>query len=153
MGLETEVFTATPHVQAGTLAIDTRSSTVGTFREAQAGLHFRMTTWAFNAVFRYPGARWQPYIGLGPAIFFGHVKGTGQSCNNTCVGRAVNTSSISPGLTAHVGLRYLLTPHVSVFGETKFAYTQAHFDRVRSLSDISVSYQMLFFLVGAGYHF
>lgn len=67
LGLETDVFTTTPHVMAGTIAIDTKSSTVGTFREAQSGVHLRFTTWAFSLMARYPALHWQPYAGIGPA--------------------------------------------------------------------------------------
>ncbi len=48
-------MTATSHVMAGTIAIDTKSQTVGTFREAQSGVHLRITTGAVSVVVRYPG--------------------------------------------------------------------------------------------------
>src|SRR6188472_4167832 len=54
LGAETDVFTTTPHVMSGTIAIDTNSSTVGIFREAQSGVHLRFTTWAFSLLARYP---------------------------------------------------------------------------------------------------
>lgn len=153
LGVETEAFTATPHVMAGTLAINTNSSSVGTFSEAQTGLNLRVTTWAFNVLIRYPGERFQPYAGMGPGIFFGHVKGTGLSCNNTCQGPAVDASSTSPGLNTQLGLRYLLTEHVGMFVEWKFNHTTAHFDHVRSLSNLSVSYNAHSLMFGLGYHF
>jgi opacity protein-like surface antigen len=153
LGFETEALTATPHVQAGTIAIDTGSSAIGTFREAQTGLHLRMTTWAFTLLARYPGVKFQPYAGIGPAIFFAHVRGTGLSCNNTCAGPNVDSSSISPGFNAQLGLRYLITSHVALFGEWKFTRTSAHFDHVRSLSNIDLDYQAHFVMFGVGYHF
>jgi hypothetical protein len=65
LGLETDVFTTTPHVMSGTIAIDTKSSTVGTFQEAQSGVHLRFTTWAFSLLARYPGSIGSLTPGLG----------------------------------------------------------------------------------------
>ena len=153
LGLETDVFTTTPHVMAGTIAIDTKSSTVGTFREAQSGVHLRFTTWAFSLMARYPARHWQPYAGIGPAIFWGHASGTGLSCNNTCPGPAVDTSSVTPGWASQAGLRYVTDASVVLFGEWKYMSTTAHFDQVRSFSNIDVHYHAHLFLAGIGYQF
>ena len=125
LGVEAELLTATPHVMAGTIAIDTKSQTVGTFREAQSGLHLRMTTGAVSVLARYPGLRWQPYAGLGPAIFWGRATGTGLSCDHRCQGPEVSTTSVTPGWTVQAGLRYLVTPHLGLFGEWKYQSTTA----------------------------
>ncbi|HVG01530.1 MAG TPA: hypothetical protein VM842_01515 [Nitrospira sp.] len=153
LGLETDVFNTTPHVMAGTIVIDTKSPTVGTFREAQSGVHLRFTTWAFSLLARYPGLHWQPYAGIGPAIFWGHASGTGLSCNNTCPGPSVDTSSVSPGWASQAGLRYVTDASIVWFGEWKYMSTTAHFDRVRSFSNIEVHYHAHLLLVGVGYQF
>ncbi|MEP7153025.1 MAG: outer membrane beta-barrel protein [Nitrospira sp.] len=153
LGLEAELLTATPHVMAGTIAIDTKSQTVGTFREAQSGVHLRMTTGAVSVLVRYPGLHWQPYAGVGPAVFWGHASGTGLSCDHRCQGPEVETSSVTLGWTSQLGLRYLVTPQVGVFGEWKYQSTTAHFDQVRSLSHLDVSYQTHLVVVGVSYHF
>lgn len=153
LGLETDVFTTTPHVMAGTIAIDTNSSTVGTFREAQSGVHLRFTTWAFSLLARYPGLHWQPYAGIGPAIFWGHASGTGLSCNNTCPGPPIDTSSVTPGWTSQAGLRYVTDASIVLFGEWKYMSTTAQFDQVRSFSNIEVHYHTHFLLAGIGYQF
>jgi hypothetical protein len=153
LGLETDVFTTTPHVMAGTIAVDTKSSTVGTFREAQSGVHLRFTTWAFSLMARYPARHWQPYAGIGPAIFWGHASGTGLSCNNTCPGPSVDTSSTTLGWASQAGLRYVTEASVVLFGEWKYMSTTANFDQVRSFSNIDVHYQAHMLLAGIGYQF
>ncbi len=153
LGIEAELLTATPHVMAGTIAIDTKSQTVGTFREAQSGVHLRMTTGAVSVLARYPGLRWQPYIGFGPAVFWGRARGTGLSCDHRCQGPEVATTSVTPGWTAQAGLRYLVTPHLGLFGEWKYQQTTAHFDQVRSLSNLDVSYEAHLLVAGISYHF
>ncbi len=153
LGVETDVFTTTPHVMSGTIAIDTKSSTVGTFREAQSGVHLRFTTWAFSLLARYPGLHWQPYAGIGPAIFWGHASGTGLSCNNTCPGPSVDTSSTTFGWTSQAGLRYVTDASVVLFGEWKYMSTTANFDQVRSFSNIDVHYHAHMLLAGIGYQF
>ncbi len=153
LGLEAELLTATPHVMAGTIAIDTKSQTVGTFREAQSGVHLRMTTGAVSVVVRYPGVQWQPYAGIGPAVFWAHASGTGLSCDNRCPGPDIDTTSVTPGWTSQLGLRYLMTPQLGLFGEWKYMSTTAHFDQVRSLSNLGLSYEAHVFLAGVSYHF
>ena len=153
LGVETDAFTTTPHVMAGTISIDTNSSTVGTFREAQSGVHLRFTTWAFSLLARYPGTHWQPYAGIGPAIFWGHASGTGLSCNHTCPGPSVDTSSVTPGWATQAGLRYVTDASIVLFGEWKYMSTTAHFDQVRSFSNIDVHYHAHLLLAGVGYQF
>lgn len=153
LGIEAELLTATPHVMAGTIAIDTKSQTVGTFREAQSGVHLRMTTGALSILVRYPGQQWQPYAGIGPAVFWGHASGTGLSCDHRCQGPEVDTTSMTLGWTSQLGLRYLVTPQIGLFGEWKYQSTTAHFDQVRSLSHLEVSYETHIVMVGVSYHF
>jgi opacity protein-like surface antigen len=65
----------------------------------------------------------------------------------------VQTTSLTPGWTAQAGLRYLITPHLGLFGEWKYQSTTAHFDQVRSLSHLDVSYQTHILMGGVSYHF
>ncbi len=129
LGVEAELLTATPHVMAGTIAIDTKSQSIGTFREAQSGVHLRMTTGTVSLVVRYPGLRWQPYVGIGPAVFWARANGTGLSCDHRCQGPEVETTSITPGWTSQLGLRYLLTPPLGLFDEWKYQSTTAQLIR------------------------
>ena len=70
LGVEAELLTATPHVMAGTIAIDTKSQTVGTFREAQSGVHLRMTTGAVSILVK------QWCVSGGPRRSVGHPPGS-----------------------------------------------------------------------------
>lgn len=124
-GIETEAYTSTPHVR--------QERTV-------AGGHLRVTTWAANAVYRYPGKVFQPYAGIGGGVFFaGYESGqTGRS-----------DSSISPGLNVQVGLRVLLNKEIALFTEYKFNHTRMNF----ADSNTRATYQANLFVFGVGYHF
>lgn len=122
-GVETEAYTLTPHIkQQGTTP----------------GAHLRVTTWATNLVYRYPGEFFQPYAGVGVGMFF--ARGSDTSSSDT---------SISPGLNVQAGLRVMVTNQVALFGEYKFNSTQMHFKD----ADLSAQYKASLFVFGVGYHF
>lgn len=74
-GLETEAYTLTPHIKQQAVAIS--GIPVGTI----PGTHLRITTWAFNVVYRYPGEIVQPYAGVGGGIVFAQASNaTGSDC-------------------------------------------------------------------------
>lgn len=115
LGLETEVFNTTPHVkqQTGTVSFGGASAT-----DTFTGLNVRVLTWApINLVVRYQAGQLEPYAGVGMGVFFARIKDgeTGGSSSSTTV-----------GLNTQVGLRYLVTQNVSLFGEWK--YNRASFD-------------------------
>lgn len=126
-GVETEVYTLTPHIKQQVV------TPPGTLQE---GSHLRVTTWAANAVYRYPGEVFQPYAGVGMGMYFAH-------------NAAVSDSSISPGLNVQAGLRVLVTKQVALFGEYKFNSTEMHFKD----SNVSEQYKASLFVFGVGYHF
>lgn len=131
-GVETEVYTLTPHIKQQAVAYDGIPG--GTLQ----GSHLRVTTWAANAVYRYPGEVFQPYAGVGLGMYFAHASNA-----------AVSGSSISPGLNVQAGLRVLVTKQVALFGEYKFNSTQMHFKD----TDESEQYKASLFVFGVGYHF
>ena len=122
-GVETEAYTLTPHIKQ---------------QGATPGAHLRVTTWATNLVYRYPGEVFQPYAGVGVGAFF--ARGSDTSSSDT---------SISPGLNVQAGLRVLVTKQVALFGEYKFNSTQMHFKD----ADLSAQYKASLFVFGVGYHF
>ena len=63
-GVETEAYTLTPHIKQQAVAIN--GIPAGTI----SGSHLRVTTWAANVVYRYPGEVFQPYAGVGVGLFF-----------------------------------------------------------------------------------
>jgi opacity protein-like surface antigen len=144
-GLETEAFNTTPHIkqQFTTITVPNAGSVGGVL----SGDHFRVLTWApANLIFRYPSTRLQPYVAIGPGIFFAQVKTT-QS------GFEGSQSSTKIGLNAQVGLRYYITRHVTVFGEWKYNYARFNFSENDTQFGFKATYSMNHVAFGLGYHF
>jgi opacity protein-like surface antigen len=117
-GLEAEIFNATSHVkqQTQTFFAPNGSAVASTL---QPGAHFRVLTIApVNLMFRYHKTRLQPYVGIGPGIFF--AKLSSSDVPNT-------QKDTRLGLNAKAGLEYFFTRRVSVFGEYKFNYARFNF--------------------------
>lgn len=131
-GVETEAYTLTPHIKQQAVAIN------GIPAGTTPGAHLRVTTWATNLMYRYPGEVFQPYAGVGMGVFFAGVSDTSSS-----------DTSVSPGLNVQAGLRVLVTKQVALFGEYKFNSTQMHFKD----ADLSAQYKASLFVFGVGYHF
>lgn len=162
-GVEAEIFNTTPHIkqQPVTLTSPTpptftpagggapvtlptnQFSTIGSFQ----GAHFRVLTLApLNFVFRYPGHRLQPYVAVGPGVFFGKI--------STAVTAGPDSqSSTTLGLNTQVGLRYHLTRHVSMFGEWKYNYARFNFKENENFFGVKSTYSMNHVAFGLAYHF
>lgn len=132
LGVETELFHTSPHAkqQPVTLAGMTTTS---------PGFNLNVTTWAINALVRYPGEKFQPYAGVGLGVFFAEAKFQGQSDKDTV-----------PGLNALAGLRYFLTERVALFAEYK--YNRAAFEFTNAIG-IKADYSANHFLGGLSVHF
>ncbi len=144
-GLETELFNTTPHIkqQLTTINIPNAGSVSGVL----SGDHFRVITWApANLVFRYPSSRLQPYIAVGPGIFFARVQ-------TTQAGFEGSQSSTKVGLNTQVGLRYYITRRVTVFGEWKYNYARFNFSENDTQFGFKATYSMNHVVFGLGYHF
>jgi opacity protein-like surface antigen len=114
LGVETEFFYTNPHIKQQDIGFTVGGVPAGTFNFA--GHHVRVATWAVNLILRYWGERFQPYLGVGPGIFWGRMSGLD-------IGTGSDTSL---GLNALAGTRFLLTEHVALFGEYK--YNRVTFD-------------------------
>jgi opacity protein-like surface antigen len=153
-GLETEAFYTTPHIKQQHTTITIQPGTFngtpvpgGTAAGELSGDHFRVLTWApVNFMFRYHRTRLQPYIGVGPGVFFGRIHQTTQGFEGS-------QSSTRVGLNAKVGLDYFITRHVSVFGEWKYNLVQFRFAASDTQLAYSTTYQMHMAVVGLSYHF
>ncbi len=79
-----------------------------------------VTTWGFNAIFRYPGEWFQPYIGGGLGLYFAEI---------TLDGFGTATDSVVPGINALAGIRAFLNEgkSIAVFAEYKFNYAKFKF--------------------------
>jgi opacity protein-like surface antigen len=110
LGVETEVTYSNPHVKQGALTFSGPGGQLTT--QVLAGLHQRMIMWApVTLLLRYPGYRLQPYVGVGPAVFFANLNGPSAPPGQS--GTAI-------GLNAEAGVRYFITRHWSLSSEGKY---------------------------------
>jgi outer membrane protein W len=145
LGIETEIFYTTPHIKDQN---DTISGPSGSVSGQISGEHNRIVTWApMNLVLRYHKTRLQPYIAVGPGIFFTTRKdATGGTQSGTTI-----------GLNSQVGVRYYITRSWTVFGEGK--YNLARIGYISKDSDPNAAlgyratYSAFIFSVGLSYHF
>lgn len=146
-GVEAEIFHTTPHIQQ---QITTVTTPFGSATTGFQGLNFRMLTLApFNLVFRYPAKRLQPYVAVGPGIFFARLKDAQTD---------ESQSSTKLGLNMQLGLRYFMSRHVALFGEYKFNYVRLDFKETNvgqptGLDGFDATYSAHNFVFGVGYHF
>jgi opacity protein-like surface antigen len=113
LGIETGLSYTTPHVEEGSI---TFSGPGGSLSSPNlSGLSHRMIIWDADLVFRYPGYRLQPYIGIGPSFYFANLKGPDAPPGQ---------SATSIGFNAEGGIRYYLTRQWALFGEGKYNYTR-----------------------------
>lgn len=145
LGIETEVFTATPHAKQ---YMATATVPAGSATFVQPGGSVRATTWAFNLLVRHQMGNFEPYAGIGPGIFFASYGAPNGA------GGMSNASDTSIGLNTQLGLRYRLTDHVALFGEWKYNSASMKFDRATLPgTNIEGQYSAHILAVGLGYHF
>ena len=161
-GLEAEVFYSTPQIKQQDIGF--RSSTPFTFTPSGGGpstslgnqltavgiqgANFQVWTIApLNFVFRYPGRRLQPYIGIGPGIFMGRIKDPSITQGDN------SQSSTKFGLNAFVGVRYFFTRHVSAFAEGKYNYVRFNFEENPNFFGFKATYAPISASIGVAYHF
>jgi opacity protein-like surface antigen len=116
LGLEVEAFNSTPHSRQQNITFRGPGGSVST---TLPGINNRVTVLAFNAIIRYPGDWLQPYIGMGPGIFFVRSRGWGESVSDTTV-----------GFNAQAGLNVRLGQRWGVFGEYKYNWAKLRFDNL-----------------------
>ncbi len=139
LGVETEVFNATPHVKQQNLTIG------GIDFGTAPGLNFRVLTWApVNIVVRYQMGAFEPYAGVGPGVFFSRLSDGTDSSSSTDI-----------GLNAQLGLRYRVTTNLALFGEWKFNHANLSHSNFLGVNgfDVSADYNAHNLVFGVGYHF
>jgi opacity protein-like surface antigen len=137
LGIETEVFNATPHVQQ-------QGATIGNLSGILLGLSNRVLMWAPVVVLvRYQAGAFEPYAGVGIGLFFSNLAARGQSDTDTNV-----------GLNTQAGIRYRVNQNLSLFTEWKYNYANIEHDNIAG-SALSLSYDYNVHIVagGIGYHF
>ncbi len=145
LGLETEVFVTQPGIKQQDVTLTGPSGST-TFTGVP-GFNFRVVTWApLNIELRYPGRRFQPYVGAGPGIFFARVKDS--------VTGDQQTDDWSLGLNAHAGLRFFLVRRLALFAEAKYTgLTRFKFKETPNLDGYDATYNAFHGVLGVSYHF
>ncbi len=175
LGIELEAFTSKPNIKSQTLSsvqnvtfspgpvtiTNCNPITAPQFcpqsvrTNSQVSLtetSLRVTTVAFSVVARYPGERFQPYVGVGAgAFYFSASSGSFRSFQGTQPSGSIKDSQWVPGLNAFGGLRYFITKEWGLFGEAK--YNNAPINELDSELGISGTYSILNFIGGIAYRF
>jgi opacity protein-like surface antigen len=156
LGFEAEGFNTTPHFEQ---------------QGSVPGSHLRVTTAAFNVVARAQlacdddrtdrsdiGGRsrgtsperdnrglchFQPYVGVGPGVFFARASNNGTSSSDNGV----------VGFNAVAGVRYFFTEHVALFGEYKYNRATFEFDAVAGGGGLTGDYSASHVVGGLSFHF
>jgi len=150
LGLEAEVFNTTPHIKQQDVTFSGPSGPVGTVN--LPGVNFRVLTLApLNLTLRYHKTRLQPYIAVGPGIFFARIQDPSITSDNT-------QSDTAFGLNAQAGLRYYMTRHFTVFMEGKFNHARFNFPETPpgpsfNLFGFDSTYNMFHVSFGLSYNF
>ena len=147
LGVEIESFTTTPHRPAQRLTLNAPG--VGTIQQDEPGATNRIVFVSPNLVMRYQAGSFEPYVGIGPGVFFLHQK------QLTASGTDYSQSSTRFGLNTQVGLRYRMTEHVSLFGEWKYSYARINLSGQADVNHfgINAGINLHHFIFGVGYHF
>ena len=95
IGIETGVSYSTPHIKEGSLTFSGPGGSATT--PSLSGIHQRMIIWDADVIFRYPKYRLQPYIGIGPSLYFANLSGPAAPPGQ---------SATSIGFNAEGGVRY-----------------------------------------------
>ena len=143
LGVETEVFNTNPNIKQQNI---TASGPGGTVTFNNPGSTLRVLNWSpVTVVMRYQAGRFEPYVGVGMGVYFSHLSSGGESTSDTNV-----------GLNTQLGLRYKVTPHLSLFGEWKTNRVKFHFDASTpngNVGGFKADYGVNLLAFGIGYHF
>lgn len=149
LGVELEAFVTTPHRPAQRLTLNAPG--IGTIQQDEPGATNRIVVVSPLVMVRYRAGAFEPYAGVGPAVFFLHQE------QLTASGSPANYSQSNTGygLNTQVGLRYRLTGHISVFGEWKYNYGRIDLAGQANVNHFGINAlsQLHHFVFGVGYHF
>ena len=147
IGIESGLSFANPHIKEGTVTL---SNSIGSASGTFGGVHQRMIIWdVATLMFRYPRYRLQPYVGIGPALFFANLNGPDAPPGQ---------SATAIGLNAEIGARYYITRRWALFGEGQYhrarlGYTSNDDDATADPFGFRATYSALTLSLGLSYHF
>jgi opacity protein-like surface antigen len=147
IGIETGVSYTTPHIKEGSLTFSGPGGSAPS--PSLSGIHQRIITWDADVIFRYPGYRLQPYIGIGPSFYFAELKGPTAPPGQ---------SATSIGFNAEGGVQYYLTRQWTLFGEGKYNYARMNYSSNHSDPNADpfafrATYSAVTLSLGVSYHF
>ena len=149
LGVELESFITTPHTPQQRVTL--QAPGVGTVLLDETGATNRLIVVAPNLVARYRAGAFEPYVAVGPGVFFLHQRQEPLTSGTP----AYSQSSTRVGLNTQVGLRYRMTDHVSVFGEWKYNYVRFNLAGQADgpYAGVNAVANLHHFVFGVGYHF
>ncbi len=130
LGFELDVFHSTPHIKN---------------LDDIPGIHMAVTNIGANVLLRYPGATFQPYLGIGPGILIARLSQSPTTQQDT---------QVSIGFNFLTGIRAFVTSNVALF--TEYKYTDAKFgfdDAFSSFGGFDSTYRAHQLSLGVSYHF
>lgn len=130
LGFELDVNHSTPHIKN---------------LDDIPGIHMAVTNVGANVLLRYPGATFQPYLGVGPGILIARLSQSATTQQDT---------QVSIGFNFLTGIRAFVTPHVALFTEYKYTDAKFSFDGAfGSVGGFDSTYRANQLFVGISYHF
>lgn len=149
LGIELEGFMTNPNRPQQRLTLGIPGT--GNISVEESGATNRVTVVSPNLVLRYQAGALEPYIAVGPGVFFLHQK----QLATTLGGLTYSQSHTGFGLNTQVGLRYRLTEDVAVFGEWKFNYARVDLPGQADAGHYGINTLVTLhhFVFGIGYHF
>ena len=146
LGVETELFMTTPNVKQQSYVASANGQSINAGQAP--GESNRIITWApMNLVFRYHKTRLQPYVAVGPGLFFARRK---DADGGTISGTAI-------GLNTQLGARYYMTRRWALFGEWKYNLARIGYTNDDSSPTSALGYRATYsaniFSVGISFHF
>ena len=149
LGLELEGFMTTPNRPQQRLTLGVPGT--GNISVVESGATNRVVVVSPNLVLRYQAGAVEPYIAVGPGVFFLHQK----QLSTTPGGLTYSQSNMGYGLNTQVGLRYRLTQHLALFGEWKFNYARVDLSGQADAGHYGINTLVTLhhFVFGVGYHF
>ena len=147
IGIESGFSFANPHIKEGPVTL---SNNIGSASGTFGGVHQRMIIWdVATLMFRYPGYRLEPYVGIGPALFLAKLSGPDAPPGQ---------SATAIGLNAEIGARYYITRRWALFGEGQYhrarlGYISNDDDGAADPFGFRATYSALTLSLGVSYHF
>lgn len=149
LGVEVEAFATTPHRPQQRLTLGVPGA--GTITHEEPGATNRLAVVSPNLVVRYQVGAFEPYLGVGPGVFFLRQRQEPLMPG----GKTYSQSYRGVGLNTHAGLRYRVTDHVSLFGEWKYNYARINLPGQADAGHFGINavVSLHHVVFGVGYHF